>query len=151
MKINVNVKRTFKVNGKQYNSIEEMPPDIREAYEKAIGSKAGLGNLIHTAPVQTKIIFNGAEYHSIDAMPQNVRQLYERLLKSTETGAAQTDIDIAGISSGMLTETETSKAALQGDVRRPLKAESSFSSRALIISATVVVLVLLLYYLFAGR
>jgi len=151
MKINLNVKRTFKVNGKEYNSIEEMPVDIREAFEKAIGLKVGQGNLTHPAPVQSKIIFNGTEYQGINAMPQDVRQLYERVLKSAETGVAPTDIDVAGISGGMLTETGTLKTTRQGDIRRPLKTEPSFSPRALILSAIVVALIILLYYLFVGR
>ena len=151
MKINMNVRRTFKVNGKEYNSIEEMPLDIREAFEKDIGLKAGPGNLTHPVPTQTKIIFNGTEYSSIDAMPQDVRQLYERVLKSAETGLAPPDIDIAGLSNGMLNETETNRATRQGAIRKPLKTESSFSPRALILSAVVVALILLLYYLFVGR
>ena len=151
MKINVNVKRTFKVNGKEYNSIEEMPQDIREAFEKAIGSQAGTGNLTHPASMQTKIVFNGTEYQSIDAMPQDVRQLYERVLKSAETGVAPPDIDIPGVSSGRLNETETSKTTHKGDILRPTKTDPSFSPRALILSAMVAALVLLLYYLFAAR
>jgi hypothetical protein len=43
MNVNVNVKRKFKVNGKEYNSIEEMPQDIRNAFEKAMASKTGSG------------------------------------------------------------------------------------------------------------
>lgn len=151
MKVNVNFKRKFKVNGKEYDSIEEMPVDIREAFEKAIGHHSGTGNLTHPAPMQTKIIFNGTEYQSIDAMPQNVRQLYERVMKSAETGVAPPDIDIAGISSGMLTENETSKTARKGDIPRPTKTEPSFSPRALFISAIVVALILLLYYLSGAR
>jgi len=109
MKINVNVKRTFKVDGKEYNSVEEMPLDIREAFKNATSSQ-----------------------------------------KSAEIGVAP-DIYIAGISSGMLTETETLKATRQGDIRRPVKTEPSFSPRALILSASVVALIILLYYMFVGR
>ena len=151
MKINVNVKRTFKVDGKEYNSVEEMPLDIRAAFKNAAGSQAGSGNLTHPASMQTKIVFNGTEYQSIDAIPQDVRQLYGKVLKSAETGVAPSDIDIAGISSGVLIETETSKTTGQGDIRRTTRTEPSFSPRALLVSAIVVALILLLYYLFVGR
>ena len=150
MKININFKRTFKVNGKEYNSVEEMPLDIREAFKNATSSQADSDNLTHPAVTQSKIIFNGTEYQDIDAMPQGSRQLYERVLKSAEIGVAP-DIYIAGISSGMLTETETLKATRQGDIRRPVKTEPSFSPRALILSASVVALIILLYYMFVGR
>ena len=76
MNVNVNVKRKFKVNGKEYNSIEEMPQDIRSAFEKAMASKTGSGQQVNTATMQTKIIFNGTEYQSIDVMPQDEPKSY---------------------------------------------------------------------------
>ena len=100
MNVNVNVKRKFKINGKEYNSIEEMNPDIRNAFEKAMASQAGSDHQENPATMQTKIIFNGTEYQSIDAMPQDVRHLYEKVLKTMETGTAPaniiTAIDISG-------------------------------------------------------
>ena len=102
MDININVKRKFRINGKEYNSIEEMPDDIREIFEKAMSSQAGSGFQINSAAMRTNIIFNGTVYGSIDEMPQDVRQLYEKVLKAAETGAGQPDIDITGISRGMV-------------------------------------------------
>jgi hypothetical protein len=107
MNVNVNVKRKFKINGKEYNSIEEMPPDIRNAFEKAMASQAGSGQQANPATMQTKIIFNGTEYQSIDAMPQDVRQLYEKVLKAAETGTAPANIITAGDISDMLTGHKT--------------------------------------------
>ena len=90
--MNVNVKRKFKINGKEYNSIEEMPQDMRNAFEKAMASKTGSGLQTNPTSMQTKIIFNGTEYQSIDAIPQDVRQLYEKVLKAAETGTAPANI-----------------------------------------------------------
>jgi hypothetical protein len=42
---NVNVKRKYVVNGKEYASLEEMPPEIREAIEKAKHGVPGLDRL----------------------------------------------------------------------------------------------------------
>lgn len=151
MNIKVNVKRRFKVNGKEYNSIEEMPLDIREAFKNATGLQAGLGNMPQPALAQTKIIFNGTEYQGIDSMPPDVRQIYERVLESAETGVAPHDFDIEGITGGMLTDSKNYRTSHQGDVRRPAKVESSFSPRAFIVSAVVVALIFLFYYLFKGR
>jgi hypothetical protein len=74
MNVNINVKRKFKVNGKEYNSIEEMPPDIRSAFEKGMATQTGTAPSLVT---QTQIRFNGIEYKKIEDMPSDVRQLYE--------------------------------------------------------------------------
>lgn len=151
MNININVKRKFKVNGKEYNSIEEMPNDIREAFEKAMASQVDSGHQVNPATMQTKIIFNGTEYKNIDAMPQDVRQLYEKVLKAAETGAVPPDIDIAGDINGMLTSPKTFKTDSIGDIRKPTNTEPSFSPRMLVVSVMLVALILLLYYLFRSR
>jgi hypothetical protein len=151
MKIDINVKRKFKINGKEYNSIEEMPDDIREAFKKAIGSQADPGDKIKHQAIQTKIIFNGTEYDSIDAIPQEVRQLYEKVLKTAENEAALPEIDVAEISSSMHMERKLSGTFHTGDNRKPTKFEPSFSPRALIVSAILGALVLLVYYLLQSR
>jgi hypothetical protein len=151
MNVNINVKRKFKVNGKEYNSIEEMPYDIREAFEKAMASQADSGHHVNPATMQPKIIFNGTEYKNIDAMPQDVRQLYEKVLKTAETGAVPPGIDIAGDTNGMLTRPKTFRTGSIGDIRKPTNTEPSFSPRTLIVSVMLVALILLLYYLFQNR
>ena len=79
MKINLNVKfdmgRKYVVNGKEYGSIEEMPADVRQTYEKATDSVLG---------IKKKIVFNGKEYENAEAMPSDVRQMYDELIKMVE-------------------------------------------------------------------
>lgn len=151
MNIKVNVKRKFKIKGKEYNSIEEIPDDIRETFRKTIGSQTGFGHEINHTRTQTKIIFNGTEYESIDAMPQDVRELYEKVLKAAETGTAPPEIDIAGMSRGMLLGHQSSGTVPSADKRKPAETESSFSPRALIVSIMLVALILLFYYLLRSR
>ncbi|MCX5848608.1 MAG: hypothetical protein NTW65_04085 [Deltaproteobacteria bacterium] len=152
MNVNVNVKRKFKINGKEYNSIEEMPADIRSAFEKAMVSQAGSGHQANPTINQTKIIFNGTEYKSIDAMPQDVRQLYEKILKSAETGSAPDNIITAGDISGMPTDPKTYKTTSIGNMEKPTKIEpAAFSPRMLIIGFMVIALIILLYFVFQGR
>jgi len=152
MNVNVNVKRKFKVNGKEYNSIEEMPPDIRNAFEKAIASQAGKGQPVNPTTMQTKIIFNGTEYQSIDAMPQDVRQLYEKVLKAAETGTAPANIITANDISGMQAEPKTYRTTNMGNMGNPTKIEpSAFSPQTLIIGFMLIALVILLYFVFQGR
>jgi hypothetical protein len=152
MNVNVNVKRKFKINGKEYNSIEEMPQDIRDAFEKAMASKTGSGLQMNPAPVQTKIIFNGTEYQSIDAMPQDVRQLYEKVLKAAETGTAPANIITANDISGMQAGPTTYGAANMDAMGMPKKIEpTAFSPRTLIICFMVIALIILLYVILQVR
>ncbi len=38
----LNVQRRFKINGKEYGSVEEMPPDVRALYEQALAANPSL-------------------------------------------------------------------------------------------------------------
>jgi len=151
MNVNVNVKRKYKINGKEYNSIEEMPSDIRKAFEKAMASQAGSDHQINQATIQTKIIFNGTEYQNIDAMPQDVRQLYEKVLRAAETGTAPANIITADDMSGMPTESKTYGTTSMGNMETPTKTEPAISARTLIIGVMAIALIILLYYMFQIR
>jgi hypothetical protein len=151
MYININVKRKFKINGKGYNSVEEMPHDIREAFEKAIASQAGSDHQATPAMTQSKIIFNGTEYKNIDAMPQDVRQLYKEVLKAAKTGAAAPEIDTVGDINGLVTGFKTLGTGRMGEMGQPTKIEPSFSPRTLLFSLMMVALILLLYYVFHNK
>ena len=144
MNVNVNVKRKYKINGKEYNSIEEMPPDIRNAFEKAMASQAGS---VNPTVMQTKIIFNGTEYQSIDAMPQDIRQLYEKVLKAAETGNTSTNIITAGDISGMQAGPKNYGITGMGNMENPAKIEpTAFSPRILVRGIALIIVIILLYY-----
>jgi hypothetical protein len=151
MNININVKRKFKINGKEYNSIEEMPDDIRETFRKAMDSQTGSGHEINHTAMRANIIFNGTEYDSIEAMPQDVRELYEKVLKAAETGTASPQIDIAGAISSTLIKHQPHVMVSSVDNRKPIKAEPSFSRWALIVSIMLIALILLFYYFLRSR
>jgi hypothetical protein len=100
MTANISVKTKIRVNGQDYASVDDMPPDIRQAYERALATLAGAkhGGLLDTlekgirASVQmtsnAKVIFNGQEYSSVDEMPANVRHLYQAAMATIEAGGA---------------------------------------------------------------
>jgi hypothetical protein len=76
-------------NGKTYTKVEDMPEDVRQAYQQAMGQfadadKNGIpdilergakGNVI--AIQQSSISFNGREFKSVGEMPAVVRGLFE--------------------------------------------------------------------------
>ncbi len=135
MKINVNVNRTYKVNGKEYKSLEEMPEDIRKLFEKAISGEPETLQATHTT-TKTKIVFNGQEYDSIDKMPTFARNLYEQALKAAQGTAGKVE-----------TEHVT---ALTGP-RPTVTEESSFSVRSLLLGGGIILLAVLAWYLLHSR
>jgi len=90
MNIKVTVSHKLTVNGKEYGSLDEMPEELRRAYERAVGGDQGVASLIQQA---SKIVFQGKEYGTPTDMPADVRKLYELAIaaakfeKSHPTGA----------------------------------------------------------------
>jgi len=151
MKVNVNVKRTFKINGKEYSSIEEMPDDLRETFKKAMAAQAASGQQADAAAGRTKIVFNGAHYESLDAMPQDERRLYEKILKSAATGSVAPEIDLADIAGGLRKEQAISAASYADATAQPTKFEPAFSKRTLTVIFMLGGLLLLLYLLWQSK
>ena len=69
----VNLKTKIKYKGQEYSSVEELPPQARSAYEKAIAADS--------ATISSKIVVNEREYASPEQMPTAERQLYEDAMK----------------------------------------------------------------------
>lgn len=66
------------VNGKEYASEDELPPEIRQLYEQALESPET--QRFH----ESKIIVNGNELRSPDTMPPDVRRKYEQMMESVQ-------------------------------------------------------------------
>jgi hypothetical protein len=129
MTLNVSFKRTFKINGKEYGSLEDMPEDVRLAFEKKAGS-AGSNTPGIPAKMPSPIVFNGIEYPGIDEMPTYARNLYEQAMAAAEADAQG--------------------SAADHDPRRgsqPVRAEPSFSAKSAVAAFVLIALALLLYYL----
>jgi len=143
MKIEVNVERKFIVNGKEYNSLEEIPNDLRQAVEKTMIDDNAKAH-IHT---ETKIVFNGKEYESIEAMPYTIRQVYEKVLKAVAAGKVSPEI-IAVADTNSSSMRVKNKKASPGYVRA-IESDHSFSLSAqkVIIGLILLVLILGLYFL----
>jgi predicted methyltransferase len=90
MDVKFNVKYKFKVNGKEYGSLEEMPAPIRETYEKAVANSKGKEHANIPSVTAGKINYNGQEYESMDVMPADIRQMYETVMKTVKSGGVAT-------------------------------------------------------------
>jgi hypothetical protein len=84
MTIQISVKSKFIVNGKEYESVEKMPDEIRAAYEKAKKGSPGQGHARTPEIGKSKLVFNYNKYADEDAMPQEERELYEFVMKAME-------------------------------------------------------------------
>jgi DNA polymerase II small subunit/DNA polymerase delta subunit B len=71
MNIKFNVKTKIRFNGEEYAGVEAMPPEVRQAYERAMSNA-------HVYK-STKFTFNGQTYGSVDEMPAEVRSRYEQV------------------------------------------------------------------------
>ncbi len=80
---------TFIVNGKTYNSIDEMPPDVRAQFETmqnvlADRNQNGMPDILENVSgagatiMQTaKIIYDGKAYDSVEQLPPEARAKYD--------------------------------------------------------------------------
>ncbi len=90
-------------NGKEYDSVDAMPPDVRKDYEVALESLKQSGGTEILSLLQRdmgvtgarikatvrEIVVNGTKYDSVDAMPPDVRRTYEQAMaRLAPSGAA---------------------------------------------------------------
>lgn len=91
------------IDGKTYNSVNEMPEDVRKQYEQAMSSlndqstiniidmpadknKNGVPYIMENtagAPIVTnavRVVVNGKEFNSLDDLPPDVRAKYEKAM-----------------------------------------------------------------------
>ena len=148
MKVNFNVKRKFIVNGKEYASVEEMPPELREAYEKAVRSGAGVRIEKPHVSVEGKIVFNGQEYRSLESMPEEVRRVYRSVLKSVETGEASPELLSVALGDESTTPRRSATFHTSLDLAKPIEPTSS-TPRWIVGGLVLLGVIIILYYLFA--
>jgi hypothetical protein len=76
------------LNGKEYDGVESMPPDVRKDYEAVLESLQATGgdevlSLLRSGEHTNikasfrEIVVNGKSYGSVDEMPADVRRTYE--------------------------------------------------------------------------
>jgi len=98
------------IDGKTYNSVDEMPPDVRAKYEQAMqslkdkgrnslpGQFENINNMLkdqdgngipdifegasstQISTTSTRIVINGKEYSSVDKLPPDARVRYEQTM-----------------------------------------------------------------------
>jgi hypothetical protein len=80
--LKINVKRKFKVNGVEYDSLDAMPPEVRQAVERATAA----GGVHPDAGAEAHVVFNGRRYGSREEMPEAERSLYDAAVAALPEG-----------------------------------------------------------------
>jgi hypothetical protein len=78
--MNIRFKTKIRYDGREYSDPTELPPDVRAAYEKAMGNGAS----------RTKIVVNGQEFANQNEKPEDVRKLYDDVLSVIENNGEVT-------------------------------------------------------------
>jgi hypothetical protein len=77
-------KTNIQFNGREYASADEMPLDVRAAYDRAVGVLHSGARL--AAKLKAKIIVNGTEFNHAGELSVDDRQLYHGALEVRKIG-----------------------------------------------------------------
>jgi hypothetical protein len=90
----------IKIDGRDYDRVEDMPSEVRGIYELAVRSVPGakdrdgdgvpdlpVTTRIHTS-VDTQIVVNGRTYRSLDEVPNEIRREIEHGMRGGAPGAS---------------------------------------------------------------
>lgn len=146
MDVKFNVKYKFKVNGKEYGSLEEMPAPIRETYEKAVANSKGIEHGNIPSMTAGKIIFNGQEYESVDAMPADIRQMYETVMKTVSEGKISVTGDVDFKFGKKIPDLGKRTTLDSYNISKPIAPKSFFSPRVLTIIVAILALLVVIYF-----
>lgn len=141
MAIKMIVKPKIVVNGNTYESPEQMPPDVRALYDKAMAQETAHPGVIKRSG---KVTFNGTEYENPDQMPPEIRQLYDDALKALHLQSASK----AGSEFGVRTATVAPRRSPGPAGYNPVQ---KTSSAARLVTMAAVGLTLLLLILLVVR
>jgi hypothetical protein len=130
MPINFNVKTKIKINGKEYNSPEEMPADVRSLYEKAIANRQSSETNIQLN-TNSKITFNGQTFNTLDEMPADVRRIYDSIMAAVDKNGDGIPDSLQG-DGGTAIEPSAPFLPTQNQVTAPSKANSLYIILAII-------------------
>lgn len=126
-------KKPIIVAGRAYNSVEEMPTEVRRVYDLAVAAQNEAD-----AQASIKVIFNGKEYAGVESMPEDVRRLYQTQQQSMETYR-----DFSIDSTTPRAAKITAPAALKMEERQPFVKHYRWQLLAAVVVLIVLLVVLL--------
>jgi hypothetical protein len=83
LSVNARIKTNIRLNGREYANADEMPSDVRAAYDRAVDETAELHSGARlAAKLNAKIIVNGSEFNNAGEMSVDDRHLYHEALEA---------------------------------------------------------------------
>jgi hypothetical protein len=147
----ITIRKKIVVNGREYQAVEEMPENIRHAYEKAMATAASRSQSVGPTSSQVKIVFNGREYNSKDQMPPEIRQMYDVAMAAV---GSDRNVEAGGGTTGVQGTFLPTPGGRENVYSSPIPIEvgagvsASFGSRLLRPGIVILFLLLLLYFLY---
>src|SRR5687767_11770637 len=97
-------------NGQEFGGVEAMPPDVRQAYQEAVGSfedanRNGIPDILEQAGgnviklEQSSITVNGRAYRGVEEMPVVVRRFFEEAMGQLESNRSDPSSAALGLES----------------------------------------------------
>ena len=137
------------VNGREYDSIDQMPPDVREIYLQAMAAMRESGTKETSSVIRKNLFssvkesftYNGREYKSRDELPPEVRKLFDQIREQPPDKTS--DVTIVTDRTIIPGRSPSSLWGLTDD--RPERDPKVAWLLVAILSAAVVVLLFLLY------
>jgi hypothetical protein len=81
--VNARTKTNIRFNGQEYANADEMPSDVRAAYDRSVDETAELHSGARlAAKLNAKIIVNGNEFNNAGEMSVDDRHLYHEALEA---------------------------------------------------------------------
>jgi hypothetical protein len=81
--VNARSKTNIRFNGREYANADEMPSDVRAAYDRAVDELGELHSGARlAAKLKAKIIVNGNEFNNAGEMSVDDRHLYHEALEA---------------------------------------------------------------------
>jgi hypothetical protein len=78
--MNISFKTKIRYNGKDFSSIDELPPEIRATYERALANRSN--KLISTGTkVLTQLVVNGHEVESTKELSEDEEKIYAEAMQ----------------------------------------------------------------------
>ncbi len=125
--VNTNTDMEYIIDGVKYQSIDEMPANVRANYEHVFRDSDGNGipdivesngNQQTSMTTENKYIINGVEYDSLENMPANVRAMFEMLVKDKDKNGLP-DVQGSGFVNMKSVDTDIIEGAMNALSGRP--------------------------------
>lgn len=72
--MNITLKTKIRYKGQEYSSVDQLPPEVRAVYERAM---AGGGNVVVNHGTGLRLVVNGKQYPSVADMSAAEKKLYD--------------------------------------------------------------------------